>query len=1320
MASDLTISFEGKDVNVVSMLKSITDGLNSLEKKSTETTKKFSENIRNMSNAVSNTTQKLTGALRGQVGMLMGMAGIGGLTAAIIKGIKSAEDFEHRMTRLSVMLNDDFGGSIEGVSEALKKLSKTSLFTALELANGFQKISRSGVKGTNDLKGAMEVLDASQKLATATNSDLGATVEGVSRIMAAFGISADKVTDTTDRLFLASRKGKMDFNQLSGAMAFLGTTASQAGISFDDLLGAAVGMQRAGVPARNVTLALNAAIQGILKPSKTMAMNFQDLGTKYKDLQALVRAEGLGGFFGALKKMTGGSLENLQKLIPNFRALKGLSKMTGQGLDEMNKAILEFGTNAGVVDKAFKVVYEGSDFERFEKKVNGFLRDVGEKLLPKVVSSMNEFSAWMDANKETIITLLTTYGETLMDFLKWIVKNAGTIAKTFLVIWAVEKIAAMAVAVMDLVKAFVALKVAVLAMGSSATLGALTAFLAKIGAATIATGTAAVAAAGYGAYKMIGAIKGQGETINSMKLQAHPYDSLGVSSPIASMVDKSAAAGEMGPPAPPVKKINTAEEVAKLRKEREDALKALHDFEVSRMTERAKLIEKFEAEQLKWTKQKGLSEEVKQRQLQFLQQTHNEDLQKFDDDQQKKREVAERKLDDEVRKAGEEYHALRMEWQDKEDKKKQESDALLQQLWKAAQDEKMTSQEKLKASFAADLEKMRGMTWNSNGQYQAAVKLRTAQYERETGGFFASFKKMFTGTFWQEVAEGFAEKVGAKLLDYAVAFADFLTTPLSALTDVFTSLMGGLGNVAGTGLGKITGIFNEILGGGKGVSDVKSMTQSAVEFFKELAKQLPGALAWFAKVGVPQIIKAFVDSLPAVIGALVEAIPIIIDSIISNLDDIIMPFVEGILTLIPELIKRIPELIAAIIELIPQVMAAVIKAIPSIAGSLFTGALKLLPDALMGFVRGVGKMVDAFTMKDRAETAQKAKSDIISEATQAGYTEEQAGALGEQIYEVVMGRGKDIKELADYFYDQAYTAEMKKSGDIEKAKAAGEKKREEVIAFYKKISPGIKDSSAPATGPGMDQAQIGIDLGLANPNARPSAERKDSIDQAAANRELDKKIHPLEDPVKVAMIAYEDKLKELLDQIDNDWITEKKFLELQGMAPAKITKAEKTFRENAKTAAHTAAREAYDAIFEEVTAANKLNPNYVPETLHSGGYINGAINLARTIRAHAGIMLPRGLAPDEVPIIAQAGEAVMNRNWVQNQGGKSGIDQMNRTGSGAGGRVVNNVYVEHMMSNDTAKVIDGLINDNLRAGAGKLYEKFNTGRAVGYKTRRAS
>ena len=1329
--SDLVIQFEGKDVNVVAMLKSISDGLSTLEKKSVETTKKFSDNIRNMSNAVSNTTQKLTGALRSQVGMLMGMAGIGGLTAAIVKGIKSAEDFEHRMTRLSVMLNDDFGGSIEGVSEALKKLSKTSLFTALELANGFQKISRSGVKGTNELKGAMEVLDASQKLATATNSDLGATVEGVSRIMAAFGISADKVTDTTDRLFLASRKGKMDFNQLSGAMAFLGTTASQAGISFDDLLGAAVGMQRAGVPARNVTLALNAAIQGILKPSKTMAMNFQDLGTKYKDLQELVRAEGLGGFFGALKKMTGGSLENLQKLIPNFRALKGLSKMTGQGLDEMNKAILEFGTNAGVVDKAFKVVYAGSDFERFAKKVNGFLRDVGEKLLPKVVSSMNEFSAWMDENKETIITLLTTYGETLMEFLKWIVRNAETIAKTFLVIWAVEKIAAVAAAVTDLATSFTALKVAVLAMGSSATLGALTAFLAKIGAATIATGTAAVAAAGYGAYKMIGAIKGQGETINSMKLQAHPYDSLGVSSPIASMVDESAAAGEMGPPAPPVKKIKTAEEDAKWRKEREDALKALHDFEVSRMNEREKLVEKFHAEQIKWEKQKGVTEEERDKQLQFLQESHNEDMNKFDDEQYKKRKEAEQKLDDEVLKAGEDYHAMRMEWQDKEDKKKLEGEKYLEELETSF----LTEKQKKQKIYLEDVKRIMSMSFiGGEGDRQTALDLRRKQEEKETG------------TFWQEVAKGFAHKVGAKLLDYALRFADFLTTPLSAISDVFGSMMGGLSGAAGAGFGKITDIFNSILGGANTI-DVKDMTQKAVEFFRQLAAQLPAALQWFAKEGAPQIINAFVESLPEVINAIVDAIPIILDSIINNLDDIIIPFVDGILTLIPKLIEKIPLLITEIAKMIPQIIVMIVKALPSIITSIGEGIV----DSVGGFFTGLAEgIMDVFTDKSKAEKAQEAKQAAIKEALSQGKSVSEAESLGQNAYDQSMGRlyegGEDLARLQ---YNKIHRETLagngltaKEAENLLKAQMAADpgpkktwperKKAMEEAGKQYLAELAVTKATAVADEIINSQTQGREDVDLTtshggydsegNPTSGEGVRRPEAADAylGAPGKKPTATPMPIRDSKVEAQIAYDKALKDALAAIDGKWVTEEFFLRQAGAKEKDIKTAKADFIKQATDAAHTAARAAYEETLARVEAENRLNPAYEwAGHMHAGGYIETAGNLARAIRAHAGVMLPRGLSPDEVPIIAQAGEAVMNRNWVQNQGGKSGIDRMNRTGGGAGG-VVNNVYVEHMMSNDTAQVIDGMISNNLKSGSGKLYEKFNTGRAVGYKTRRAS
>jgi TP901 family phage tail tape measure protein len=1337
--SDLTIQFEGKDINVVKMLKTITDGLNNLEQKSTATTKKFGDNLRNMNNAVVGMTGKLTGAFRSQVGMLMGMAGIGGLTATIIKGIKAADDWEEKLASLSVMLGKDFKGSIQDVEKELKKLSKTTSFTTGELSTGFQKITKSGVKGTDELAGAMKVLDASQKLAIATNSDLGSTVEGVTRIMTAFGIEAGKTEDVTNKLLVAARKGKMDFRQLSGAMGYLGTTANQAGVSLDDLLAATIGMQRAGVPARNSTLALSTVLQQIIKPTKAMAYNFDLLKTGYKDMAEMVKEKGLTGFFEAIKEMTGGDIESIQKLIPSFRTLRGVAAMVGQGMGEMKTAMEELKGSSGELNKAFATMMGTKEFEMFQKKVNSVLREVGERLMPVVIKHMEEFGKWIDENKAAISDTLTAFGDGLMTFLEFIVENAGTIIKVMATVWAIEKVAGLTSSLQDLGKAFVTLKGAVLAMNSPAVLKILAALGIGTGAAVLGGTVAAVTAVGAGLYGIAQHNKADwqeerdAEQADFSKRAARrrrspeenkqlalemgfiPADQLGAT---------EGSAGEMnfeGDVITPKsgRKVYSNEDIAAIKKaaeERKKSLEELHKMEIALLGEREQLLAKMDEERTKAVEMKGLKEDEKNEYLTELMYKQESDLVKFDEDREKKKAEAERKMQQDVEKAGEEYHALRMEWQDKENAKAQEANAYLEELWKS----KYTERQKLKIKFEEDLEKIRGMNWQGDqGKYQSAIKLRTDQYERETGGFFVSFKKMFTGDFWAGVATGFAEKVGAKLLDYAVAFADFLTTPLSALTDVFTSLMGGMGNVAGAGLGKITGIFNEILGGGKGVADVKTMAQGAVEFFEQLAKQLPTALAWFAKVGVPQIIKSFVESLPAVINSICEAIPIIIDSIISNLDKIIMPFVEGILTLVPALIQRIPDIIAAVIELIPQVMAAVIAAIPSMAGSLFTGAMKLLPNALSSFVKGIGKMIDAFTKKDRAETAQKAKMDIIGEATAAGYSEEEAGALGEQIYEVVMGRGKDIKELADYWYDQAYTAEMKKSGDVEKAKAAGEKKREEVVEFYKKMSPGITDSSKPVSSPGMDQEQVGIDTGLSNPNARPSAARGDSIEQDTAERELDKKTHPLEDPVRVATIAYEDKLKEMLDRIDSDWLTEKKFLELEGKTPAQITKVEKTFRENAKTAAYTAARAAYDAMFDEVTAANKLNPNYVPEKLHSGGYIDGAINLARAMRAHGGVSIPSGLSPDEVPIIAQTGEAVMNRRWVQNQGGKDSIDQMNRTGGVAGGGVVNNVYVEHNMSNDTAQVIDGMLSGSLRAGRGKLYEQIRGGKVAGYRARRA-
>jgi hypothetical protein len=104
------------------------------------------------------------------------------------------------------------------------------------------------------------------------------------------------------------------------------------------------------------------------------------------------------------------------------------------------------------------------------------------------------------------------------------------------------------------------------------------------------------------------------------------------------------------------------------------------------------------------------------------------------------------------------------------------------------------------------------------------------------------------------------------------------------------------------------------------------------------------------------------------------------------------------------------------------------------------------------------------------------------------------------------------------------------------------------------------------------------------------------------------------------------------------------------------------------------------------------------DIFHAGGMIKAR-------RAHEGMYLKSGLRSGEVPVIGQVGEAIMNQRFVNNVGGQSTIDKWNRDGKVSNGNVVNNIVVENMMSNDTAKVIDTMIDNNFRNGSGKLYKR---------------
>ncbi len=1326
--SDLTITITGKDAGVLQLLNKITGGMEDLEKTSKKVTTSVSKNVNELAGSVQGLTNRVTGPFTGAIGQLIGMAGVGGFIATLKKSVVMADEWEEQMAALSVTVGDKFGGSLKEVETRIREMTKTTSISTAELMSGFQQIAKSSVKGVDTVAGSMKVLDSTQKLAVATNSELGTTVRGVTNLMGAFGMSVNDTAKVSNTLLLASQKSNMSFGELSGTMGFLANTAKEVGIGMDDMLGALVGMQRAGVPVSQSVQAMNAMIMGMLNPSKELSALVKGLPGGFSSVADMVKKVGLVGYFEALKKATGGNIEVMERYIPNMRAMRGASALVGKGLDEMKGFLDEAKGSTDRLENAFQKMVGTKEFELFMKKVTEGMREVGERMMPKVMENLNALGAWFDANRVQIIDTVVKAGEALMDFLKFVVTNADTILKVFLTIWGVEKVAGFAKSIVDLTSAFGALKGAIAALGVGKVGALLAAITGGASAAAIGGAAAVIGGTAYAAFNLAAPenklkpsqmedIEGMSPLMKIPNNQAWATDFAGKFADLAKQEEKIAidAYKELAKEA--------GKENKKLTKEEEEALKKLHleqvtylkdqgDLEEQGLTELGKLQKKHREQNTAWYNKKFATELDREEAIGQLKKTQAEELRLLEYKQQSAHEAWINKVNDQAESTIEAYKEMRAQ----------------------------ESAEAAKVQDAAAKQNWRNIA------------------------------------FWQEVAKGFANKVGETLFDWTKSAVDLITTPLSSIMGMFGSLFGGFQTVGSAPFQKITEIFNSILGGA-GVGDVKAATEQAALFFEQLAEQLPAALDWFAKEGVPRIVEAFVSNLPTIIQSLVQNIPIIIDEVIADLDRIVLPFVDGMLQLVPALIERIPDLVAAVAELLGPAIAKIFSNLPSIIGSTIESGLMFLPKMFSGLVKGIG---DFFSGPGKAEQAAKAKEHVTAAARAMGYTEEEAAAAGELAYEKKMGRAYDPQAWARY------------ASDYEKAKALrGGKTEEEAEAIRQKIYDeqygAAAKEMAEYTGLGSQAGGEQVDVGTrggggggANTPYNPygtepiTKEKAEGMAASAAtkayNAAYSESLADFErawsgpngmeaalrrsGKIGTYQAAYEKFMAEFRAKwggptgIEQTMRNERKeqtkenpggvpvYTESQIMAAKdKYIKeaeekasleayadinAEKTkYMEDSKEKAKAAAEEAFQKIYAKVLAEIKLLPNYIwAGKMHSGGLVEGAANLARAIRAHVGFAVPGGLSPDEVPIIAQAGEAVMNRRWVQNAGGKQAVEEMNQSG-GPGGRVVNNVFVEHMMSGDTAQVVDSLISGNLRSGAGRLYDKFNAGRPAGYKTRRA-
>jgi TP901 family phage tail tape measure protein len=187
--------------------------------------------------------------------------------------------------------------------------------------------------------------------------------------MNAYGSESLGASQATDVLTSAVREGKLEADQLAGAMGAVLPMASNMGVQFHEVGAAFAAMSRTGTNASEAATQLNAIMLGIMKPTKTAADNMELLGLSSQKLRQQIKDEGLLSVMNTLRGASEQNAEAFENAFGSIRALRGILDLTGKSMDSTRTIFDNMNNTAGMTQTAFDATAQSAEF-RLRKAMN--------------------------------------------------------------------------------------------------------------------------------------------------------------------------------------------------------------------------------------------------------------------------------------------------------------------------------------------------------------------------------------------------------------------------------------------------------------------------------------------------------------------------------------------------------------------------------------------------------------------------------------------------------------------------------------------------------------------------------------------------------------------------------------------------------------------------------------------------------------------------------------------------------------------------------------------------------------------------------------
>lgn len=278
--------------------------------------------------------------------------------------IKMATDFDKSMTKVKSLVGIA-GDEVDAMGAKAKTMAKEFGVSSADAAEALFFITSAGLRGDE----AMQTLEASLKASAVGLGETATIADLATSAMNAYGSDTLGASQATDVLTAAVREGKLEANELAGAMGAVLPVASNMGVQFHEVGAAFAAMSRTGTDARVGATQLTAILSGLLKPTKQAEDALNSMGLSSAGLKQQIKDEGLLATLNTLKTSFDANADAAQVVFPNIRALKGVLDLLGSGV-EVNRGIFErMNDTMGMTQQAFQATSESAEF-RLRKALN--------------------------------------------------------------------------------------------------------------------------------------------------------------------------------------------------------------------------------------------------------------------------------------------------------------------------------------------------------------------------------------------------------------------------------------------------------------------------------------------------------------------------------------------------------------------------------------------------------------------------------------------------------------------------------------------------------------------------------------------------------------------------------------------------------------------------------------------------------------------------------------------------------------------------------------------------------------------------------------